>query len=65
MIGTIKWCWEEGAKARNGLEPYLRIAANFLFNTFISFVDLRIYRTFERLFLRFFKFPFTSAVDVV
>jgi hypothetical protein len=65
MIGAIKWYWEEGAKARNGPEPYLRIAANFLFSTSISFVDLHIYRTFERLFLRLFKLPFTSAVDVM
>lgn len=30
MMEAISWCWREGSKARNGPEPYLRTAADFL-----------------------------------
>jgi hypothetical protein len=30
MVGALKWCWKGGSKAKNGPEPYLRTAANFL-----------------------------------
>ena len=30
MVEALKWCWEAGSKAKNGPEPYLRTAANFL-----------------------------------
>jgi hypothetical protein len=30
MKEAISWCWREGSAARNGPEPYLRTAADFL-----------------------------------
>ncbi|KAN0087112.1 hypothetical protein V8E54_000800 [Elaphomyces granulatus] len=30
MMEGISWCWREGSQARNGPEPYLRTAADFL-----------------------------------
>jgi hypothetical protein len=30
MIQGISWCWAEGSRARNGPEPYLWTAADFL-----------------------------------
>jgi hypothetical protein len=30
MKAAISWCWREGSAARNGPEPYLRTAADFL-----------------------------------
>jgi hypothetical protein len=35
MMEGISWCWREGSQARNGPEPYLRTAADFLIGHFM------------------------------
>jgi hypothetical protein len=36
MKEAISWCWQEGSTARNGPEPYLRTAADFLLGQSVS-----------------------------